>query len=84
MDPTEIPTLTKRRLQAQVVGAIYAEMVAQIGQDQARAILDAAIRKAAVANGMNTLAMDGVRKILEGTTTPEEVLRVSKVEDAVA
>lgn len=42
------------------------------------------IRKAAVSNGMNTLAMDGVRKILEGTTTPEEVLRVSKVEDAVA
>ncbi|MCA3220561.1 MAG: L-2-amino-thiazoline-4-carboxylic acid hydrolase [Pseudomonadota bacterium] len=51
MEPTEIPTLTKRRLQAQVVGAIYAEMREQIGEDKAVAILDAAIRKAAVAEG---------------------------------
>ena len=28
----EIPTLTKRKLQAQVIGPIYAEMVAQIGE----------------------------------------------------
>jgi hypothetical protein len=58
MDPTEIPTLTKRRLQAQVVGPLYAEMVAQIGQDQARAILDAAIRKAAVAEGREFAARE--------------------------
>jgi imidazole glycerol phosphate synthase subunit HisF len=51
MNPTEIPTLTKRRLQAQVVGAIYAEMVAQIGEAKAAEILDAAIRKAAIAEG---------------------------------
>lgn len=36
------------------------------------------IRAAAIANGMSTLAMDGVRKILQGITTPEEVLRVAK------
>jgi L-2-amino-thiazoline-4-carboxylic acid hydrolase len=47
----EIPTLTKRTLQAQVIGPIYAEMVAQIGEERANAILDAAIRKAAVAEG---------------------------------
>ncbi|MCB1378006.1 MAG: L-2-amino-thiazoline-4-carboxylic acid hydrolase [Alphaproteobacteria bacterium] len=47
----EIPTLTKRRLQAQVIGPIYAEMVAEIGEERAAAILDAAIRKAAIAEG---------------------------------
>jgi type IV pilus assembly protein PilB len=39
------------------------------------------IRKAAVANGMATLAMDGARKALQGVTTPEEVLRVAKQDD---
>jgi type IV pilus assembly protein PilB len=39
------------------------------------------IRKAAVANGMATLAMDGARKALQGFTTPEEVLRMAKAED---
>ena len=48
---SEIPTLTKRKLQAQVIGPIYAEMVAQLGEEKASAILDAAIRKAAVAEG---------------------------------
>lgn len=47
----ELPTLTKRRLQAEVIGPIYAEMVAQIGEEKASAILDAAIRKAAIAEG---------------------------------
>jgi hypothetical protein len=48
---TEIPTLTKRKLQAQVIGPIYAEMVAQVGEEKASVILDAAIRKAAIAEG---------------------------------
>ena len=48
---TEIPTLTKRQLQAQVIGPIYAEMVEQVGEEKASAILDAAIRKAAIAEG---------------------------------
>ena len=39
------------------------------------------IRRAAVANGMATLAMDGARKALQGVTTPEEVLRVAKQDD---
>lgn len=47
----EIPTLAKRKLQAQVIGPIFAEMVAQIGEERAASILDAAIRKAAVAEG---------------------------------
>ena len=48
---SEIPTLTKRRLQAEVIGPIYREMVAVLGAEQASAILDAAIRKAAIAEG---------------------------------
>lgn len=47
----DIPTLTKRRLQAQVIGPIFAEMVAQIGEEKACIILDAAIRKAAIREG---------------------------------
>jgi L-2-amino-thiazoline-4-carboxylic acid hydrolase len=47
----EIPTLTKRKLQAQVIGPIYAEMVEQLGEERAGAILDSAIRKAAIAEG---------------------------------
>jgi hypothetical protein len=47
----DISTLLKRRLQAQVVGPIYEEMVREIGQEKAAAILDAAIRKAAIAEG---------------------------------
>ena len=50
-DRDELPTLTKRRIQAEVIGPIYAEMVAAIGEEAASAILDSAIRKAAVAEG---------------------------------
>jgi type IV pilus assembly protein PilB len=39
------------------------------------------VRKAAIANGMNTLAMDGVRKVMSGMTTPDEVLRMAKLDD---
>jgi type IV pilus assembly protein PilB len=36
------------------------------------------IRKAAVGQGMSTLYSDGIRKVLKGVTTIEEVLRVAK------
>ncbi len=39
------------------------------------------IRKAAIANGMNTLSMDGARKALQGVTTPDEVVRMAKTDD---
>ena len=42
----------------------------------------AEVRKAAIANGMATLAVDGARKALQGLTTPDEVLRVAKAEVA--
>jgi hypothetical protein len=48
---SEIPTLTKRRLQAQVIGPIFAEMAAELGEDKAAELLERAIRKAAIAEG---------------------------------
>lgn len=47
----ETRTLTKRRLQAQVIGPIYEEMIRQIGNEKAVDILDTAIRNAAIAEG---------------------------------
>ncbi|MEO6607639.1 MAG: L-2-amino-thiazoline-4-carboxylic acid hydrolase [Aestuariivirga sp.] len=47
----EIPVLTKRKLQAQVLGPLHAEMVLELGKAKADAILDRAIRKAAIAEG---------------------------------
>ena len=35
------------------------------------------IRRQAVAEGMSSLAEDGIRKVLAGMTTVEEVLRVT-------
>ncbi len=53
---TELPTLTKRRLQTQVIGPIYAEMVAHLGEVKAGEILDSAIKKAAIAEGQSFAA----------------------------
>ena len=50
-DTLEIPVLVKRRLQAQVIGPIHAEMVAVLGRETADAIIDSAVRKAAIAEG---------------------------------
>ena len=47
----DTPVLIKRRLQAEVIGPIYAEMVAALGEEKASEILDAAIRKASIAEG---------------------------------
>jgi general secretion pathway protein E len=38
-----------------------------------------ALARAARAHGMKTLPEDGWQKVLEGVTTPEEILRVTKV-----
>jgi hypothetical protein len=48
---SDVPVLVKRRLQAEVVGPIFEAMVAEVGRERAEAILDAAIRRAAVAEG---------------------------------
>jgi hypothetical protein len=52
----EIPILFKRRLQAEAISPIFAEMVSELGEEKAAAILDAAIRKAAIAEGQSFAA----------------------------
>ena len=47
----DIPILSRRRLQAEVIQPIYDEMVKRLGEDEAQSILDAAIRRAAIAEG---------------------------------
>ncbi|MGC4063499.1 MAG: hypothetical protein QM784_02375 [Polyangiaceae bacterium] len=37
----------------------------------------AELKAAAIKGGMSTLRMSGIRKVIEGVTTPEEVLRVT-------
>jgi len=41
------------------------------------------IRKAAIAGGMKTLLQDGRIKVLNGTTTAEEIVKVAQVEGIV-
>jgi type II secretory ATPase GspE/PulE/Tfp pilus assembly ATPase PilB-like protein len=42
------------------------------------------LRKAARASGMKTLLEDGKLKILQGVTTPEDLLRITQAEGIVA
>lgn len=71
MPETEIPVLTKRRLQAQVIGPIHAEMVEQLGEEKAAAILDSAIRKAAIAEGR-----EFARKAPGGATSMADFIKL--------
>jgi hypothetical protein len=48
---TTVPTLVRRRLQAEVIGPIFEELAGEIGEERAMAVLDRAIRKAAIAEG---------------------------------
>ena len=41
------------------------------------------IRKAALASGMKSLLQDGKLKVLNGTTTAEEIVKVAQVEGIV-
>ena len=41
------------------------------------------IRKAALASGMKSLLVDGRNKVLNGTTTAEEIVKVAQVEGVV-
>ena len=53
--------------------------------DEIKTLVDARhsaadIKKKAVEQGMKTLRQDGLEKVLRGTTTLEEVLRVTEIE----
>ncbi|MES2570016.1 MAG: type II/IV secretion system protein, partial [Verrucomicrobiota bacterium] len=43
-----------------------------------------AMKARAIADGMDTLRQDGWRRVLEGKTTVEEVVRVTQVDEALS
>jgi hypothetical protein len=51
MSKTDLPILEQRRIEANIIKPIYEEMTAELGPARARAILNAAIRKNAIAQG---------------------------------
>jgi predicted hydrocarbon binding protein len=51
MMENETAILAKRRMQAEVIGPIHAELVTELGEERANAILARAIVKAAIAEG---------------------------------
>ncbi len=52
----ELGILARRRIEAAIIAPIYDEMRKAIGEEQARAILRAAIRRAAIASGAELAA----------------------------
>ena len=47
----ELPILEKRKIQAEVLGPVFREMVEQVGSEKAASILKEAIRKVAIEEG---------------------------------
>ena len=47
----QLPILKKRKIQAEVLGPVFHEIVEQIGSENAASILKEAIRKAAIEEG---------------------------------
>jgi hypothetical protein len=64
--PKQLPILEQRRIEAEVIKPIHAEMVAQLGKETADRILNAAIEKAAVAQASTFAARDDVQTDLDG------------------
>jgi len=52
----ELPILQRRRIEAEIIRPIYAELVAEIGVERAREVLARAIEKAAIATGADFAA----------------------------
>lgn len=46
-----MPIIERRRIEAEITGHLYREMAERFGTEAARAVVDAAIRKAAIAHG---------------------------------
>jgi len=56
-------------------------MTAKIRELTFKQVSTVEIRKAAIAEGMHVLYQDGMRKVLRGLTTVEEVMRVARTEE---
>lgn len=46
-----LPIIERRRIEAEIVGHLYRELLERMGEEVARDIVDGAIRKAAIAHG---------------------------------
>lgn len=46
-----MPIIERRRIEAEIVGHLYRELVSRFGEKPARQVIDAAVRKAAIAHG---------------------------------
>jgi hypothetical protein len=55
----EIGILKRRKIEATIIAPIYHELVAEIGEERAQAILDAAISKAAISAAKDFAAASG-------------------------
>lgn len=64
--PTQLPILEQRRIEAEVIKPIHAEMVAQLGRERADRILGAAIEKAAIAQAAAFAERRDVETDLDG------------------
>ena len=85
----QLPILEKRKIQAEVLGPVFREMVEQVGSEKAASILKEAIRKAAIEEGQHFLekadaslsAMDQFVELMElwkaGGALEMEVLQQS-------
>ena len=64
--PKQLPILEQRRIEAEVIRPIHAEMTAQLGRETADRIIGAAVEKAAIAQGEAFAARDDVADGLDG------------------
>ena len=66
MSKTDLPILEQRRIEANIIKPIYAEMVSQIGKQKATEILRAAITRNSIEHGQAYAASEGGETTLEG------------------
>ena len=82
----ELPIIELRRIEANIIKPIYEEMAAELGEEKARRILGAAIRKNAIEQGRTLAAASeepagiaGFAKLLERWTA-NDALRIEVLE----
>ena len=56
---SELPIIELRRIEANIIKPIYEQMAAELGEEKARCILGAAIRKNAIEQGRTLAAVSG-------------------------
>ena len=78
----DLPIIVLRRIEANIIKPIYEEMAAELGEEKARRILGAAIRRNAIEQGRTLAAasdepasIDGFAKLLERWTA-NDALRI--------